>query len=79
MRGPRAPWQLENKEWISLITPKEFQSLEKGTLLIDIFGETVIVGQDEIYQDTRGGFLAYGFPQLPRPAMLEDDFDEFDR
>lgn len=37
--------------------------LAEGTELFDIFGRAYKVGTDKIDDDTRGGFLAYGFKQ----------------
>lgn len=48
---------------IDLITPDELKEIEKGTVLYDIFGFPAVVGVDYIDDDTRGGYLAFGFRQ----------------
>ena len=56
------------KRTIQLITPEQYRTLEMGTKLIDIFGETKVKSPNSddpnspnyIDQDTRGGYLAYG-------------------
>jgi hypothetical protein len=58
----RAPWELTDGSWIDLIQPAELTKLPDGIVLRSIFGETVTKGVDEINDDTRGGFLAYGLP-----------------
>lgn len=47
---------------IDLITPAELSEVPKGTVLVTILGNRVKVGADKVDGDTRGGFLAYGFP-----------------
>lgn len=56
----RNDWTLDDGRIISLVTPAELQYLANGTPLYSIMGEKVIVGVDEIDQDTRFGYLAYG-------------------
>lgn len=56
----REPVLAEGTE-LSLITPAEFATVAAGTELFDIFGRAYVVGTDKIDDDTRGGFLAYGF------------------
>lgn len=46
---------------VYLITPHELSMLDPGTELISILGKKVIVGEDYIHGDTRGGYLAFGF------------------
>lgn len=58
----REPVLAEGTE-LSLITPEELTTLAEGTELFDIFGRAYTVGTDKIDDDTRGGFLAYGFKQ----------------
>lgn len=59
-----APWRLMHDagDHIDLITPTYFKTLPAGTVLMSIEGRVVVVGQDEIDQDTRFGFLAFGIP-----------------
>lgn len=52
------------KEELYLITPAQLKSLSNGTTLTCIDGKRVVVGIDKIDDDTRGGFLAYGFSKL---------------
>lgn len=54
---------------IKLITPSELKKIKDGTELYCIFGSKVIKGKDHIDNDTRGGFLAYGFK---RPDSSKD-------
>ena len=54
-------WPLENGQFISLLTLKEFNELPNGTKLVNIFGEE-LEKTDQTDKDTRGGFVAYGLP-----------------
>lgn len=56
---PDKPFPHEG-EYISLLTPEEYERLPDGVVLINIFGEEHIKGRDYIDMDTRGGRLAYG-------------------
>jgi hypothetical protein len=49
-----------------LLTSSELIALPPGTSLICIDGSTVVTGEDEIDDDTRYGFTAFGLldPQL---------------
>lgn len=44
-----------------LLRPEHLPLLPNGTVLYSVTGEQVVKGQDPIDDDTRGGFLAYGF------------------
>lgn len=55
-----APWAL-NHAHVDLIQPDHFNDLPDGTELFSINGERKIKGKDEIDQDTRFGFIAWGF------------------
>lgn len=57
----RAPWELKDGTIIELIRPEEFATLPDGTVLRSIRGETKVKGTDYCDNDTRGGFLAFGF------------------
>ena len=57
-------WKLDDGSVIQLVTPAELKDLPNGTVLLDIFGEKVTLGVDVIDDDTRGGYLAYGLPDL---------------
>lgn len=46
---------------LSLLTPQQLKSLPKGTILYCFTGQKVIVGVDYIDDDTRSGFVAFGF------------------
>ena len=59
------------KEKICLITPEQFQQLPDGTVLTSIFGEKLIKGKDEIEQVTKGGFIAFGFPEDAKPKDIQ--------
>lgn len=59
MSFPRAWW--DKAHTLELITPEELATLPAGTVLGSISGQTVEVGKDSIDNDTRFGFLAYGF------------------
>ena len=66
VKDPPAGFELNpNGRWgnLSLITPDQLKQLPEGTMLQSINGEEAIVGIDDIDGDTRGGFLAYGFPR----------------
>lgn len=56
-----APKELRGRE-IDLITPAELAEVQPGTVLVTILGESVKVGSAHVDRNTRGGFLAYGFP-----------------
>lgn len=45
---------------IELLQPAELETLPDGTVLYDINGVKAVKGTDNIDDDTRGGFLAYG-------------------
>lgn len=45
---------------LKLLTPSQLKTKPKGTVLYTISGFRVVVGEDEIDDDTRYGFLAYG-------------------
>ena len=55
----------EDKLW--LLTPEEFNTVPDGEVLTSINGRKVTVGQDKIDQDTRFGYIAFGF--------LESEFE----
>ena len=59
------------KEKIWLITPEQFQQLPDGTEVTSIFGEKKVKGQDEVDQDTRFGYLAFGFPEHTKPEGVQ--------
>ncbi len=63
MEYRRGKWLLEDGRQIALITPEELPTLPDGTVLICIDGTSATLGQDEIDDDTRFGFLAYGIPE----------------
>lgn len=46
---------------VDLITPEHLVELPDGTVLYNIFGKPHTKGVDEIDDDTRGGFIAFGF------------------
>jgi hypothetical protein len=56
----RAEWKLDDGRIIDLVTPNEFESLPHGTVFVSIDGERVIKSVDDIDDDTRAGFLAFG-------------------
>lgn len=49
---------------IWLMTPNELAQLPDGTELVCINGQTVVKGIDNIDDDTRGGYLAYGVTNI---------------
>ena len=60
------------------ITPEQFKSLPDGTVLrrwalFDKTEEVKIKGKDEISDDTKDGFMAFGFFEEDIPAGLEVD------
>jgi len=62
------------KEKVWLITPEQFQQLPDGTELTNIFGGKKVKGQEEVDQNTKFGYLAFGFPEHAKPAGIQ--FDE---
>lgn len=48
--------------WISLLTPEQLERMPEGTRLVTINGQERIVGKDNIDNDIRFGYLAYGIP-----------------
>jgi hypothetical protein len=48
----------EDELW--LFTPEEFEQLPDGIELTSIVGTCAVKGRNEIDQDTRGGYLAWG-------------------
>ncbi len=72
---PRASfthWR-EGSPEISLITAEELATLADGTVLRCINGNDITVGVDKIDDDTRGGFLAYGFLASTEPQVADLD------
>jgi len=53
------------------ITLDQLESLPDGTKLTGLDGKEVIKGVDHIDDDTRGGYIAYGFTEGNIPAGLE--------
>jgi len=53
-------WLGFDHEPIYLVTPQDFKSIPDGTVLTCINGLSHIKGKDEIDQDTRNGYLAFG-------------------
>lgn len=45
---------------LELVTPEEFEALPDGTVLYSIIGERVTKGVDDIDDDTRAGYIAFG-------------------
>ena len=64
----------EGGEKVWLITPEQFVQLPDGTELTSIRGEKKIKGKDDIDQDIRFGYLAFGFLEKDKPAGIQ--FDE---
>ena len=56
----RPTWTLDDGRVIALLLPDDVEHLDVGTELLTINGERATVGRDEIDNDTRGGYLAYG-------------------
>ena len=75
MKSPEMSPQHESsekpKEKVWLITPEQFQQLPDGTELTSISGEKKVKGQDKVDQDTRFGYLAFGFPEHAKPAGIQ--------
>jgi hypothetical protein len=67
-RFARSPWKLDDGSRIQLITPAELATLAPGTVLRCIDGINVVVGKDTIDDDTRYGYLAFGFDDPPVAA-----------
>ena len=53
-----APW---DESGLLLIPRRLYKNVPFGTKLLSINGETKIKGKHMIDQDTRGGFLAFGW------------------
>lgn len=57
-------WELKDGRKFNLVTPREFHALKDGTQLLCIDGKTYTKGKDEIDEDTRGGYMAFGLEDL---------------
>lgn len=55
-----ALWEINGLR-LSLVTPEEFAEIPDGRELYTITGLRIVKGVDRIDNDTRGGYLAYGF------------------
>ena len=62
----------EGRKWgdaadLWLLRPEHLPQIPDGTVLVSVRSETAIVGVDQIDDDTRGGYLAWGVldAQLP--------------
>jgi hypothetical protein len=55
---------------VDLIQPDHFDHLPKGTVLTSFNGARKAKGVDYIDNDTRGGFLAYGFPTRANDKLV---------
>lgn len=53
-------WSDRQDDPLWLLTPAELEMVPDGTVLVCISGERVVKGVDEIDDDTRGGYIAYG-------------------
>lgn len=51
-----------NGRWIGLLTPRAFESLPDGTVVVSIHSYELTKGVDYIDLDTRGGQIAFGLP-----------------
>lgn len=61
---PTSPlWRLEDGRWLTLLTPSQLGGLPQGTRVVDLFGTTHRVGWDELDDDIRYGYTAYGLEQ----------------
>jgi hypothetical protein len=58
-------------EVIHLITPDQFAALPKGTKLMGIDAVEAVVGDKALLkEETRGGYLSFGFVDGTEPADL---------
>ena len=58
-------------EVIYLITPEQFKTLPEGTKLVDISGDEVTVGDEDLKRETtKSGYLPFGFVEETKPADL---------
>lgn len=48
--------------WIGLLTKRAFEELPDGTVVINIHGNQLIKGEDDIDLDSRGGQISSGLP-----------------
>lgn len=53
-------WHVENME-LDLVHKSEFAAIPHGTILYNIFGQAHVVGVHDIDDDTRFGYLAFGY------------------
>jgi len=61
----------ERPEVIHLITPDQFAALPKGTKLMGIDAVEAVVGDKALLkEETRGGYLPFGFVDGTEPADL---------
>lgn len=59
-RQQQNAWKLDDGRTVYLLTLEQFALLSDGTRLICIDGTEVVKGTDDIDDDTRFGYLAYG-------------------
>lgn len=65
-------WSDRQSDPLWLLTPAELAEMPDGTELVCINGSRNVVGTDDIDDDTRGGYIAYGLlesqltPEAPR-------------
>lgn len=52
------------------LTQNEFDKLPVGTKLVDILGNEIEIGKNEIDLDTRDGFLSFGFLEQNKPKDI---------
>jgi hypothetical protein len=64
---------LRDGSMIQLIKPDYFSTLPNGTVLDCINGKEYTKGVDDIDDDTRGGYLAFGF----KVTYFTGESDEF--
>ena len=57
-------WETRNGYPIWLFTIEEFRQLPDGIELESVMGDKVVKGKDEIDEDTRFGYMAYGVDRL---------------
>lgn len=64
-------FRLEDGRMIKLLTPLQLEAMPKGTLLFDVCGDPAVVG-DDLDDDVRGGFTAYGIeiPMVDKTKSL---------
>lgn len=64
-------WSSDWPDKLWPLTPEEYEQVPDGSTLVCIDGRTKVKGTDYIDQDTRGGYIAFGFLDSQLPPWRE--------